>query len=89
MPEYDPQDDAVKSYYAAIEAKRARGDADDVMDRLRILHGKLEAEGRYVSANTAWLAIEEITSLRAPPAASDDDGQPDEMTEWGDYDPDC
>jgi DNA modification methylase len=25
--DYDPQDDAVKSYYAAIEAKRARGDA--------------------------------------------------------------
>jgi hypothetical protein len=28
MSEYDPQDDAVKSYYAAIEAKRLRGDAD-------------------------------------------------------------
>jgi DNA modification methylase len=27
MTEYDPQDDAVKSYYAAIEAKRLRGDA--------------------------------------------------------------
>ena len=25
--DYDPQDDAVKSYYAAIEAKRLRGDA--------------------------------------------------------------
>lgn len=27
MSEYDPTDDAVKSYYAAIEAKRLRGDA--------------------------------------------------------------
>jgi hypothetical protein len=27
MSDYDPQDDAVKSYYAAIEAKRLRGDA--------------------------------------------------------------
>lgn len=28
MSEYDPTDDAVKSYYAAIEAKRLRGDAE-------------------------------------------------------------
>lgn len=27
MSEYDPADDCIKSYYAAIEAKRLRGDA--------------------------------------------------------------
>ena len=30
--EYDPADDAMKSYYAAIEAKRLRGDAAPVID---------------------------------------------------------
>jgi len=28
VSEYDPTDDCIKSYYAAIEAKRLRGDAE-------------------------------------------------------------
>lgn len=60
---------------------------DEVLDRLRVLHKKLEDEGMYVRANTVWLAIEEISRLRSPP--DEDDGQPDEVTEWRDYDPDC
>ena len=36
----------------------------DVIERLNILYNKLEAEGMYVSANTAGLAIDEIQRLR-------------------------
>jgi hypothetical protein len=62
---------------------------DDVLARLAILQNKLEADGLYVSSNTVWLAIEEINRLRPAEASSSDDGQPDEMQEWQDYDPDC
>jgi hypothetical protein len=34
-----------------------------VVDRLQVLENKLDLEGRYVSANTAHLAIEAITEL--------------------------
>lgn len=38
----------------------------DVLARLAVLHGKLEAEGMYVRANTVWIAMEEIRFLRTP-----------------------
>jgi hypothetical protein len=41
--------------------------SQDVLDRLEILWRKLEDEGMYVQANTAYLAIEEIKRLRAVP----------------------
>lgn len=37
---------------------------EDILNRLEILWRKLEDEGRYVSANTVALAIEEIKRLR-------------------------
>jgi hypothetical protein len=36
-----------------------------ILERLEILHRKLEDEGRYVQADTVWLAIEEIKRLAA------------------------
>jgi hypothetical protein len=40
-----------------------------ILDRLEVLHRKLEADGAYVASNTVWLAIEEIKRLSqaAPP----------------------
>lgn len=38
---------------------------EQVLGRLRTLQAKLEAEGMYVSADTVWLAIQEIIRLRA------------------------
>lgn len=35
----------------------------EVLDRLEVLHRKLESEGRYFASNTVWLAIEEIKRL--------------------------
>ena len=34
-----------------------------ILDRLEVLHRKLEADGAYVASNTVWLAIEEIKRL--------------------------
>lgn len=75
-------------HYAAIEAARIdREQPKDVLDRLVVLHHKLEHDGLYVRANTVWLAIEEIKRLRE--LEVEEDGQPDEQREWRDYDPDC
>lgn len=55
MSEYDSRDDCVKSYYAAIEAKRLRGDAD--ADALaRTLFHKADATG-------IWCALDHPTQL--------------------------
>lgn len=40
-----------------------RPPTEEVLERLKILHRKLEDEGRYVQSNTVWLAIEEIKTL--------------------------
>ncbi len=61
---------------------------EQVLDRLRILLGKLVADGAYVSANTVGLAIDEIEA-KMPQSVEHDDGQPDEQQEWLDYDKDC
>jgi hypothetical protein len=37
---------------------------DEIIERLEVLWQKLEDEGRYVSANTVSLAINEIKRLR-------------------------
>jgi hypothetical protein len=37
IDEYDAADDCVRSYYAAIEAKRIRGDAEEIDDLARRL----------------------------------------------------
>ncbi len=36
---------------------------EEAIERLQVLHDKLEDEGRYAQSNTAWLAIAEIKRL--------------------------
>ena len=38
---------------------------EQILERLQILHDKLEMDGAYVSSNTVWLAMELIKKLIA------------------------
>jgi hypothetical protein len=56
MSEYDAADDCVKSYYAAIEAKRLRGDAEHVDALARELF-------HAADSTNVWSAVDHMTQL--------------------------
>lgn len=68
---------------------------DELLQRLEALAWRREDEGIYTDAGLVLAAIDTIRRLSAEFSAPltvnvpDDDGQPDEMTEWRDHDPDC
>ena len=56
VSEYDPADDCVKSYYAAIEAKRLRGDAEGIDELAQALFRANDSGG-------VWVALDYGTQL--------------------------
>jgi hypothetical protein len=51
IDDYDAADDCVKSYYAAIEAKRLRGDAEEIDDLARRLFAASDPSGIWAIAD--------------------------------------
>ncbi len=81
---YDPAKDAHDSFYAAIEAKRLRGDTHS-WSAPKLYCSECD---RY-ERDPLFLDVERCSQCGELIESSDDDGQPDEQQEWRDYDPDC